>query len=146
MRSGERWAVKAFCSGHIQIGFVDRSHLDLRSELLEYSSGLFGVFTVTVRLSGKKDCLWAHLVGRVHAEFARSVAGSANDAALIVFATDNDRLALERWVEYLFHADEEGVHIDMGDGAKMSGCVHKENLPQRDRGDRDSQRISGLRT
>src|SRR5512145_1718549 len=51
--------------------------------------------------------------GGMDAILARFIARRRNHPALALLSADDDRLALQRRVEQFFHADEEGVHIDV---------------------------------
>ncbi len=70
-----------------------------------------------------EDGVRAEFVGRaqrqrgVDAEFAGFVRCGGNDAALVALAADDYGFAFERRVEELFDRDEEGVHVDVEDGA-----------------------------
>jgi len=56
-------------------------------------------------------------------ELARFVGGGGDYAALVALAADYDCLAFKRGVEEFFHGYEEGVHIDVEDGAGEGGLV-----------------------
>ena len=61
--------------------------------------------------------------GGMDSEFARFVGGRGDDAALVALPADDDRLAFQRRVEEFFHGDEEGVHVDVEDGAREGGLL-----------------------
>src|ERR1035441_10861822 len=70
-----------------------------------------------------EGCMWTHLGrcaqrhGGMDAEFSRFIGSGGNDSALVPLPTDDDWLAFQGWIEEVFHGDEEGVHVDVGDGA-----------------------------
>ncbi len=78
-------------------------------------------------MSFEKDGLRTELGGRpqrhggVHAKLAGFVTRGGADAALVALAADYNGLAFERWVVEFFHGDEEGVHVDVEDGAHV--CI-----------------------
>jgi hypothetical protein len=41
----------------------------------------------------------------------------------MALTADNDRLASQGGIEQFFHRDEEGVHVDMEDGAGKGGLL-----------------------
>ena len=59
--------------------------------------------------------------GGVDAELARFVRGGRNHAALVALSANDHRFAFQRGIEEFFHGDEEGVHIDVEDGAEKRG-------------------------
>ncbi len=123
--------MKAVGTRHVEIGFVDRCHLYLRSEGAEDLVNFFGAFSVTLGMSIDEDGVGALLGGgakrhcRVNTEFTSFVGGGGDDSTLAALSADDDCLSLQRWVVELFYGDEEGVHIDVKDGAGESGLVQR---------------------
>ena len=84
---------------------------------------------VTLGMSVDKDRLRTHLGrraqrhGGMDSEFAGFIGGRGDHAALVALPTDHDGLALQRGIEELLHGDEEGVHIDVEDGAGEGGLL-----------------------
>src|SRR5208282_6933812 len=68
----------------------------------------------------------------MHPKFACLVRSGRNHAALMALAANHDSFAFQRRVREVFHRDEEGVHIDVEDGAGESrgvgGCGHAEGI------------------
>ena len=58
---------------------------------------------------------------RMHAEFPGLIGRRGDDAALVALPANDDSFAFQRGIEELFHGDEEGVHIDVEDGAREGG-------------------------
>ena len=61
--------------------------------------------------------------GGMHSELARFIRCRRDHAALVPLSADHDRLAFQRRIEQFFHRDEEGVHIDVEDGAGEGGLL-----------------------
>ena len=59
----------------------------------------------------------------MHAKFACGVRCRRDNAAFVALPSHDYGLAFERRVEELFHGDEEGVHIDVENGAGEGGLV-----------------------
>src|ERR1700732_1647227 len=80
-------------------------------------------------MSVDEDGLRAHFSrgaqghGRADAELPRFVGCRRDHAALAALASDDYGLAFQTSVEKFFHGNEEGVHIDVEDGAGESGLV-----------------------
>ena len=55
MGSTQGWAMKARSSGHVEIGFVNRSHLDQRRERRQYAIDFLGTLAITLGMSIHKD-------------------------------------------------------------------------------------------
>jgi hypothetical protein len=119
----ERRSIEALGAGDIEIGFVDGGHFDQRGKVLEHGVDLLRIFAVAGGVAVDEDGLRAEFVcgaqghGGVDAEFARGVGGGGNYAALVGAAADDDGLAFEGRVVELFHGNEEGVHVDVEEGA-----------------------------
>jgi hypothetical protein len=54
-------------------------------------------------------------------KLAGFIGGGGDDTTLVALSAHYDRFAFKRWIEKLFHRDEKSVHIDVEDGAGMSG-------------------------
>ena len=132
VRGLERRTVEAFGSGHIQIGFVDRSHFHLRGECAEDFVGLLRKFAIAVGMSVDEDGVRAELGGGAQrhggmdSELAGRIGSGGDDSAFVALASDDDGLAFERGIVELFHGDEEGVHVDVEDGAGEGGLVRRQ--------------------
>ncbi len=59
----------------------------------------------------------------MHSELAGLIGGGGNDAALIALPANYNCFAFQRGIEQFFHGHEEGVHIDVEDGAEERGLV-----------------------
>ncbi len=57
----------------------------------------------------------------MHSELARRIGGRGDHAALVALAADHDGFPFQRRIVELFHRDEEGVHVDVEDGAGKGG-------------------------
>ena len=72
----ERRAVQPFGAGHIEIGFIDRSHLDLRRERGQHPMHFFRTLPIAIGMAVDEDGLRAKLGcgaqrhGGVHAKLA----------------------------------------------------------------------------
>src|SRR5882762_1279117 len=55
--------------------------------------------------------------GRMHAEPPRCVGCGRDYSSFVALSAYDYRFAFQRWIEQFFYGDEEGVHIDMKDGA-----------------------------
>ncbi len=65
--------------------------------------------------------------GGMDSELAGCIGGRGNHAALVALSADHDWLAFQRWIEEFFDGHEEGVHVDVEDGAGEAGllrCSH----------------------
>ena len=60
----------------------------------------------------------------MYAELASLVRGSGDYAAFVALSPDDDGLSLQRGIEQFFDGNEEGVHIDVEDGAGKGGLRH----------------------
>ena len=115
----KRSPVQALGAGQIEIGFVDRGHLDLRREALQDFVNLVRVFDVALAVAVDEDRLGAEFVGgpqghgRVDSELAGRVRCRRDHAALIGPPADDHRFAFERGIEQLLDGDEERVHVEM---------------------------------
>jgi len=122
---------QAFGAGHIQVGFVDRSHLDQRREAVQHLAHAGGAVPVTVGVAVHEGGVRAQARGGaqghggMHAEFARFIGRRGHHATLVRAAADHYGLALERWVEQFFDGYEERVHVHVKDGLHrfMSLCT-----------------------
>src|SRR5258707_8954635 len=76
-----------------------------------------------------KNRLWtkfrrrAQRHSRMHAELPRGIGCGRDDAAFVALSAYDYRFAFQRWIEQFFYRAEEGVHIDMEDGAR--GGAHR---------------------
>ena len=120
--SGAQWrTVQAFGAGHVEIGFIDRGHLDLGRERSQHPVDFLGTLAIAVGMAvhenglGTKLGRGAQWHGGMHAKLAGFVRRRRNHAALVALSTDDDCLAYQFGIEQLFHGDEEGVHIDVED-------------------------------
>src|ERR1700751_892438 len=59
----------------------------------------------------------------VDSELAGFIGGSGNNNALVALPHDHESFSLHRSIVDFFHGDEEGVHVDVEDGAGKSGLV-----------------------
>ena len=118
----QRGAVQAFRACHVEIGFVDRSHLHLRRERTQDVMNFLRALAIAVRMSVDKDGLRTKLRrraqrhGRVHSEFARLIRRCGDHAAFVALSAHHNCFAFQRGIKQLFHRDEEGVHVDVEDG------------------------------
>ena len=100
VRGLERRAVQALGAGQVEIGFVDRGHLDLRRKLLQHFVDFVRVFDVALAVAVDEDRLRAEFVGgpqghgRVDAELARRVGCRRDHAALVGPPADDHGLPL----------------------------------------------------
>jgi hypothetical protein len=99
MRGFERGTVQAFGAGHVEVGFVDGSHFDLRGKRAQDFVDFLGTLTVAFGMSVDEDRLRTHLGcsaeghGGINAEFSRCVGGGGDYAALVTLSADYDCLA-----------------------------------------------------
>ena len=131
---GFQWrSVQAFGAGHVEIGFVDGGHLNLRRKRAEDFVNLFRTLAVALGMAVDEDRLRAHLRGGaqrhggMHSELARFIRSCGDDAALVALSADDHCLAFQRWIEQFLHRDEERVHVDVEDGAsegELAGGSH----------------------
>jgi hypothetical protein len=88
-----------------------------------------GALAVTVGMSIDENRLRAELGrgaqghGGVDSELAGGVGGGGDYAAFVALSADDDGLAFQGGIEEFFHRDEEGVHVDVEDGAGEGGLV-----------------------
>ena len=121
--------MEASCAGHVEIGFVNRCHLDQRRKRREHTIDFLGAFAIALRVAIHEDGVRTELGrraqrhGRMHAEFARFVGCSGDNTTLVALASDDHGFAFERGIEQLFHRDEERVHVDVKDG--LAGRGHR---------------------
>ena len=117
----QRRAVQPFGAGHIEIGFIDRSHFDLGRERSQHAVHFFRTLAIAVGMAVHEDGLRAKLGrgaqrhGGVHAELAGFVRCRGNHAALVALSAHDYGFSLQFRIEQLFHGHEEGVHIDVED-------------------------------
>ena len=111
--------VQALAARQVEVGLVNRHHLDHGRELAEDFRDSLRVFPVLFVPAAKEDGVRAELLRLldglrgVDPELARLVAGRRHHAAPVRVGPDDDGLALERGVLELFDGDEEGVHVDV---------------------------------
>ena len=123
MGGQHRRPMQAFGPSHVQIGFVDGNHLDLRREGFEDPVHFLRACAIAVGMAVHENSLrtkfggGAQRHGGMHAECPRRVRGCGDNAAFVALASDHDGLAFQRWVEQLFDRDEEGVHVNVEDGS-----------------------------
>jgi hypothetical protein len=128
--------MQALGARHVEISLVYRSHLDQRRKVAEHFMHLGGILAIALGMAIHKNRLrtefrrGAQRHGRVHAKLARRVGGCRDHAALVALPAHYYRLAFQRWVKQFLHGDEEGVHIDVEDGAwggahRSAGRLHK---------------------
>jgi hypothetical protein len=119
MCGAKRRPMKAFRAGHIEISFVDGSHLDLWREAAENFVNPPGIVAVPFVMSFDENCMRTQFVCRpqrhrgVDAELARFIRCSRDHAALIRLPADNNRFPLQIRIEKLLDRDEESIHVDM---------------------------------
>src|SRR5579863_2424386 len=114
--------MQACSAGHVEIGFVNRRHLDQRRERSEYAINLFRALAIPLRMAVYEDGMRAKLGrraqrhGRMNSKFTRFVGGSRDYAPLVALASHHHGFAFEGRIEQLFHRDEERVHVYVEDG------------------------------
>ena len=59
--------------------------------------------------------------GGVNPELAGFIGSRGDDAAFVALSADDDGFAFQRGIVKFFHGNEEGVHIDVEDGARKRG-------------------------
>ncbi len=97
----ERATVKTLCSGHVEIGFVDRCHFYERRKVAEDFVHFAGVFAIALGMAIDKNRLRTEFGGGpqghggVHSELARRVGCGRDDSALVALAADDYRLAFQ---------------------------------------------------
>src|SRR5258708_25139135 len=67
----------------------------------------------------------------MNAESTGRVGSGRDYTAFVALASDHDRLTFQRWIEQLFHRDEEGVHVNMENGSGGRGhsvCLNQNRL------------------
>jgi len=85
-----------------------------------------GILAIAFGMSIHKNCLRTKLRGgaqghsRVHAEFSGGVGCGGDYSALVALSADDDWLAFQARVEKFFDRHEEGVHVDVEDGARRN--------------------------
>jgi hypothetical protein len=81
----------------------------------------------------------------MHAKFACGVRCRRDNAAFVALPSHDYGLAFERRVEEFFHGDEEGVHIDVKDGAgesrQLRGDGHLRIVTARRGNDQKAKRV-----
>src|ERR1700756_3286583 len=125
----ERRTVQSRRSAHVEISFIDRSHLNLRRECAQDSVDLFRAFAVTLWMPVDKDGMRT-LLGRspkrhcgVDSELASFVRRSGDNTTLVALSADNDCLSFQRGIVEFFHRNKESVHVDVEDGARKRGLL-----------------------
>ena len=114
--------MKALGAGKIKIGFINGDHFHDRRELNKDGGNAIAPFGIPFVMAIKEDGMRAQARRgaqghrRMDAEFARFVAGSGDNTALIGPAANDNGLAAEVGALEEFHGNEEGVHIHMEDG------------------------------
>src|ERR1700749_5076856 len=117
MSRAQRRPVQALCTGHIEVGLVDRSHLDERREVPQHLMNAAGIFAIALGMPVYKNGLWAELGGGaqrhggVHSEFSRRIRRRRNHPTLITLPADYHWLALQRRVVKFLHRHEERIHV-----------------------------------
>ena len=112
--------------GHVEVGLVERERLDVRGEVQEYLPDLPRDRLVDLEARRAKDEFGAQprrahgRHRRTHPEHPRLIAGRCNNAPR-GRATHGHGLAPQRRIVALFHAREEGVHVDMDHLAQGAG-------------------------
>ncbi len=125
----QRRSVQAGGARHVEIGLVNRCHLHQRRKRSQHSEDFFRALAVAFGMSVDENCLGTHLGrgaqrhGGVHAKLPRRIGSGRNDAALVPLPAHDYWLAFQRGVVELFHGDEEGVHVDVEDGARKGGLL-----------------------
>ena len=115
--------MQALGPSQVEIGLVDGSHLHQRREVAQHGVSALGIFAVAVHVSVDEDGLRTQLGrspqrhGRMHSKLSRRIRSRRNHAPLVALSAYDDGLALEGRVVEFFDRDEEGVHVDVEDGA-----------------------------
>ncbi len=112
-------SVQTLGAGQVEVGFVNRDHVNHRGEALEDSAHALRPLLVQLVVAGKEDGVRAEFLrrarghGGVDAEGARFVAGRRHHPALVARRAHHHRLAAQlRPVEQL-HRHVERVHVHM---------------------------------
>src|ERR1700674_3324070 len=142
---GTQWpTVQALSPGHVEIGLIYRSHLDQRRKTAEHFVHLPGILAIAVRMSVHKNRLRTEFRrrpqrhGRVHAKLPRRIGSGRDHSPFVPLPAHYHRLAFQRRIKQFLDGHEEGVHIDVKDGAQRGsthrspGClaeVYRECLP-----------------
>ena len=91
--------------------------------------GLHRKFAIAVGMSVDEDGVRTHLGGGaqrhggMHSEFASGIGRGRDDSAFVALASDYNGPAFERGIVQFFHGNEEGVHVDVEDGAGEGGLA-----------------------
>ena len=137
VRGLERWTVQPRCPRHVQVRFVDRSHLHLRREVHQHLVNFLRALAVALRVSIHKNGVRTKLgrgsqrQRRMYSKPSRLVRSRRHYPALVTLSSDNDSLAFQRRIVQLLHRDEECIHIDVEDGSGESrqlGCDGHERI------------------
>ena len=126
VRSFQRRTVQPRRARHVEVGLVDRSHLDLRRECRQHFIDFFGTLAVALGMPVDKDGIRTKLrrssqrQRRMHPKLPRLIRCRRHHPALVALSTDDDGFAFQRGIVEFFHRHEEGVHIDVEDGAGES--------------------------
>ena len=129
MRSSQRRAVQALGTAHVEIGFVDRRHFDLRRKSAEHFVNLFGTLAVALGMSVDEDGVRALLGcgaqrhGGMDSELAGFVGSGGDHSTLVALPANDNGFAFQRRIVEFLDRDEEGVHIDVEDGARERGLL-----------------------
>ena len=95
----ERRAVQAFGAGHVEVGFVDRGHFDLRRERAEHFVDFLGTFPIALGMAIDENRVGTHFSrgaqghGGMHTELAGFIGGGGDDTTLVALSAHYDRFA-----------------------------------------------------
>src|SRR5580698_9570783 len=107
MRGRQRRPMQAFGAGHVEVGFINGSHLDQWRERGEYVMDFLGIFQVAMAMAVNENGVWTKLGrgaqrhSRMYAKLAGFVGGRGNDSAVVTLASNDHCFAFERGVEQL---------------------------------------------
>lgn len=115
----------ALGAGEVEIAFVDAGHFDVWGEVKGVGEHPLGELFVALVVAGEDDELGAELAGAggghggVDAHAASFVGSGGDDAAGL--AADGDGFAAETGVGGLLYGSEEGIGVQVDDGARHGG-------------------------
>ena len=119
---GKRRAVEALRSGEIEIGLIDRDHLDDGRKSSEDRGDAVAPLRIFLVMAVEEHGVRAELSGGaqrhrgMNAVFASFVAGGRNDSALIRAAAHDYGLSAQFGAFKELDRDEKRVHVHMEDG------------------------------
>src|SRR5690349_3486024 len=104
--------MQALRAAHVQVGFINRDHLDLRREVLQNFVHFLRIFAIAVGVAVHEDGMGTKLGGGaqghggVHAKLARFIRSGGNHAALIALPANYHGFAAQPRIKQFLRSEE----------------------------------------